>query len=152
MPFLSYKNNLLFIKYVDIIINYYYFIIKMDHLLNQIIKEYFLEVSSLFLLVFSMAFLWKHNLLLSLVYIVIFFLGVIFWKSKKDILLFIIACIFFQIGEIIIVYYGAWTFNNPDYLGIPFWITLSWGFSSVIIKRFALTTDKLFDYYYNRIK
>ncbi|MFP4403208.1 MAG: hypothetical protein ACLFPJ_02570, partial [Candidatus Woesearchaeota archaeon] len=107
-----------------------------------IITEYFFEILALFLLVFSMAFLWENNLILTILYIIIFLTALFFWKSKEDILLFIIACIFFQIGEIIIVYYGAWTFNNPTYLGIPIWITLSWGFSSVIIKRFANTTNK----------
>ncbi len=110
-----------------------------------IITEYFFEILALFLLVFSMAFLWENNLILTILYIIIFLTALFFWKSKEDILLFIIACIFFQIGEIIIVYYGAWTFNNPTYLGIPIWITLSWGFSSVIIKRFANTTNKLFN-------
>ncbi|MFW6220387.1 MAG: hypothetical protein ACOC3X_01805 [Nanoarchaeota archaeon] len=114
-----------------------------------IITEYFFEILALFLLVFSMAFLWENNLILTILYIIIFLTALFFWKSKEDILLFIIACIFFQIGEIIIVYYGAWTFNNPTYLGIPIWITLSWGFSSVIIKRFANTTNKLFKLFNN---
>jgi phosphoglycerol transferase MdoB-like AlkP superfamily enzyme len=120
--------------------------------IKTIIIEYFFEVLALFLLVFSMAFLWQNNLILTSLYILIFLIAIFLWKSKEDILLFIIACIFFQIGEIIIVHYGAWTFNNPTYLGIPIWITLSWGFASVILKRFANTTNKLFRLFNGRNK
>ncbi len=108
----------------------------------KILKELIIEIIAFFILTFSMALFWKHNLLLSGIYLVGFFSAMIFWKDRSDIAIFVIAAVFFQIGELIIVYFGAWTYNNPSYLNIPLWLGLSWGYIAVIIKRFGITVTK----------
>ncbi len=106
--------------------------------------ELTLEVLALFLLVFLMAFFWQNNLLLTIIFITLAIIVLPFQKDISNIILFIIATIFFQIGEIILSHFGAWTYNNPSYLGIPIWISLSWGFSALIIKNLSDTIKKLF--------
>ncbi|MDX9970719.1 MAG: hypothetical protein RBS56_02320 [Candidatus Gracilibacteria bacterium] len=108
-------------------------------------KELILEVIALFALVFLMAFFWQNNTLLTSIFVIIAVVVLTFLKNKSDILLFLIATIFFQIGEIILSRFGAWTYNNPSFLGIPIWISLSWGFSALIIKRLSESIKKLFD-------
>tara|TARA_Y100000310_G_scaffold339368_1_gene431835 strand:+ start:3594 stop:3947 length:354 start_codon:yes stop_codon:yes gene_type:complete len=114
----------------------------MDNKIKNILVEFIFEISCFFVLAFLMALLWEHSVILTSVYLVIFLFASIFWFKKDEILLFIIALLFFQIGEIIIVRSGAWTYNNPTYLGIPIWINLSWGFTAVIIKRLSITVSK----------
>ncbi len=104
-----------------------------------------LEVFALFILVFLMAFFWQHNTALTILFIGIFFTVLPFLKEKSDIFLFLIATLFFQIGEIIMAKSGAWTYQNPTYLGIPIWISLSWGYSALIIKKLSQSISKVFD-------
>jgi hypothetical protein len=111
---------------------------------KNIVKEFSLEVGALFVLTFSMAMLWEFNTALMSLYIIGFLVALFSWKNKDDIILFIVASIFFQIGEIIIAKSGAWTYNNPSYLGIPVWITLSWGYAAVITRHFSMTLIKVF--------
>jgi hypothetical protein len=59
-------------------------------------------------------------------------------------LLFAIAYFFFWIGEAIMINSGAWVYyGEPNLLGIPLWIPISWGYISVIIRKLSLTLEKL---------
>jgi hypothetical protein len=111
--------------------------------LKKIFPELVIQVLALFVLVFLMAFFWQNNLLLTSIFIVIAIVVLSILRNKSDILLFLIATIFFQIGEIILSQFGAWTYNNPSFLGIPIWISLSWGFASLIIKKMSESLNKL---------
>jgi len=110
---------------------------------KTIIKELVIETIIFFILAFLMALLWKHNLILTAIYIMGFLIALIYWKDKTDIRLFIFVTIFFQIGEIICVQFGVWTYNNPSYMNIPMWLPLSWGYTAVIVRRLAKTLSKI---------
>ncbi len=116
--------------------------LRMNNKIKNIVVEFMLEILAFFVLASSMALLWKHTIILTSVYLIVFVAAAFFWLKKDEIVLFIIATIFFQIGEIIIVRSGAWTYNNPTYLNIPVWISLSWGYIAVIIKKLSTTITK----------
>ncbi len=118
---------------------------KMRKKLKVFCKNITFEIFALFALVLTMALFWKHNIALTALYLLTFVVLIFVLHNKEDLTLFLIAAIFFQIGEIIMVYSGAWTYNNPSYLGIPIWITLSWGYSVIIIKKLAETIHKLYN-------
>ena len=105
----------------------------------QIYLSLFYLTLALFALTFSMALLWEHSLMLMSLYIIFFLISALTWMNRADVTLFIAASLFFQIGEIILAQFGAWTYNNPTYLGIPIWITLSWGYAAIIIRRFSIS-------------
>ncbi|MFC1723876.1 hypothetical protein ACFL0V_07080 [Nanoarchaeota archaeon] len=107
------------------------------------LEEILLEVGILFVNVFVMALLWRNNLLLTFIYVVVFACGLVFWKDKVDIGLFVVATVFFQVGEIILAYSGAWVYSNPTYLGIPLWLPMSWGVSAVVVRRLGMTGGKI---------
>lgn len=47
----------------------------------------------------------------------------------------------FGLGEVFFVNCGLWKYANPDFMGIPLWMPLSWGFIVILINRFSETLD-----------
>lgn len=106
---------------------------------DKALQELAYETIALLALTLTMAFLWQHNILLTGIYLAGFIAALLSWKRNDEIILFVVVAVLFQAGEMIIAHFGAWTYNNPTYLGIPMWIPLSWGYVAVIIKRLSET-------------
>ena len=106
-------------------------------------KKIFLELAIQFVIisvgVFGMALLYNNNLLLTLLFCIVTTTGFVFWHSKSDILVFFTAAIIGTAAEILNVGYGAWSYKNPTFLGIPIWLPFAWGVSFFIIKKMSET-------------
>jgi uncharacterized membrane protein YoaT (DUF817 family) len=106
-------------------------------LLRSVIKV------GLFLIgVFSIAYLYKYNWLLSGILITVFLVGVRCKPDKYDILFFIGGALAGSFGEIICINSQCWQYANPTFLSIPLWIPFAWGTMAVLIKRTAISLEK----------
>jgi hypothetical protein len=79
-------------------------------------------------LVFEMI-LWNHGNVLSILLILLAYIKHTLYPIKKELLWYLSICIGGAFVEIILVNVGhGWTYSTPDFLGIPVWIPLFWGF------------------------
>jgi len=110
---------------------------------SKLIKEFVLEVGLFGIMTASICMFWDHNIL----FVVLHIMTLIVFTSKlseSELIMFIIAFLFFPIGEIIIMSSGAWIYYvNPNFLGIPMWLPFSWRFLVILICRMGGTVEKL---------
>ncbi len=85
--------------------------------------------------ILSIVFLWKQNLLLLTVLIFSAVLMLLIKKSKAELKTFIFCGVSGAIAESVAIRFGAWTYHNPDVIGIPIWLPVLWGIASVFIVR-----------------
>ena len=76
---------------------------------------------------------------ISLLLIITYVFANHFWHGKHDIIFFISGGVLGPFAEIIAIHFGVWQYTNPDFLGIPMWLPLAWGFVSVMLLRIAET-------------
>ncbi|MBR9702263.1 hypothetical protein GOV13_05075 [Candidatus Pacearchaeota archaeon] len=88
---------------------------------------------------------YENSILTTILVSIIAFIGLIKWKSKLTLILFIIGGLAFGIVEAIVTDYGVWRYNFPDVYGVPIWLFIIWGTTcafiyqiSVEIKRFGI--------------
>jgi uncharacterized membrane protein YoaT (DUF817 family) len=102
----------------------------MKHIFSQVLTGLIALASLL-----SVAFLWKHNLILLIVLILLATLMLLMNKSKRELKTFIFCAISGAIAEGFAVFLGAWTYANPNLLNIPIWLIVLWGIASVFVVR-----------------
>lgn len=87
----------------------------------------------------TISLLYNSNIFLTLFLIVYWMIGIKFWHKTQDIYIFITGAVIGPIGEIICVHFGAWQYANPTLFGIPVWLPLAWGLTTMVIKRVVET-------------
>lgn len=70
--------------------------------------------------------------------------AVIFWRTDRDILIFIVSAIFGTAGEYLCMKLGFWHYTMPYLrgIGVPLSLPLAWGLSGVILGRAARPFEK----------
>jgi hypothetical protein len=83
---------------------------------------------------------WRQNLLLLVIYSVFVFALICFGKERKaEFLIFVYGSfVGFIIETIGTQISGYQSFTQPDTLGIPYWLVVSWGFGFLLMKRIGL--------------
>lgn len=89
----------------------------------------------LFLGIICTITLWKYSPIIQIIIIVITLTTLTLYHNKDDLVFFIIGVLFDGLGEIMAVYFGAWTYAQPELWGIPLWIPIFWGTSFVLMRR-----------------
>ena len=105
----------------------------MNKKINQIFTN-LIAIASLL----SVALLWKHSFILTIVLVTLATLMLLMNKSKQELKIFIFSALFGIFAEAFAISFGAWTYGNPDIIGIPIWLTILWGIASIFIVRFYL--------------
>jgi uncharacterized membrane protein YoaT (DUF817 family) len=62
--------------------------------------------------------------------------GLVLFHSKRkrsDMIAFLVGMVLGPTMEIIIIHYGAWQYANPSAAGIPMWLPLLWGLTSIFL-------------------
>lgn len=111
---------------------------------KEIEREAFYDVA---LFVFCLAALtqfWSQSLLLTGIFFVAWLFALKLWHKKEDFVIFVVAAIMGPFAEIISIYFGAWYYASPDFLGIPFWLPMLWGITGVMIRRIAVNAGRFF--------
>jgi uncharacterized membrane protein YoaT (DUF817 family) len=94
------------------------------------------ETIFVILCVFIIAFMWSDNALLSIVSLAGCSIALYIWhRERSELLLFITGAVIGPTVEIICIHYGAWSYSNPSFWGIPLWLPIVWGYVAVYLKR-----------------
>lgn len=86
----------------------------------------------------SVALLWKYNFLLTAILIILAILMLLMNKSKQEIKTFVFCGVFGAMAETFTIIFGAWTYGNPNFIGIPVWLIILWGIAAVFTNRVSL--------------
>jgi len=85
----------------------------------------------------------KNSILLTILVCIVAITGLIRWKSKITLILFILGGIGFGVVEAIVTNYNVWRYTSPDAFGIPIWLFVIWGTTCAFIYQTALEIKKL---------
>ena len=118
---------------------------------GNIKKNLILEILLFSVGVTLISALHARNLVLAFLLLVVWSVGIKFWHKKQDIVFFVVGGILGPLVEIIAVYFGAWQYTNPSFLGIPLWLPFAWGLGAVLIKRIS-ETFLIFSKIHNKFK
>ena len=86
----------------------------------------------------SVALLWEYNFILTIVLIILATLMLLMNKSKQEIKTFVFCAFFGAMAEAFAIIFGAWTYGNPNFIGIPIWLIVLWGIASIFMVRVYL--------------
>jgi uncharacterized membrane protein YoaT (DUF817 family) len=86
----------------------------------------------------SVAFLWKYNLILTVVLVILATFMLLMNNSKQELKTFVFCAFFGAMAEAFAIIFGAWTYGNPNLIGVPIWLILLWGIASIFMVRVYL--------------
>lgn len=88
---------------------------------------------------------YENNLLAFLLLAIISLIGLIKWRSKITLIMFMIGSFFGGLSEILAVYFGVWTYTNPNFINVPFWLFIVWGNTFAFLYQTSITIKKRFN-------
>jgi hypothetical protein len=106
-----------------------------------------LSIEFLLILIVPVVYIysWQSFALSTLLSLMFVFIVLFFYHTFLDFLYFFLGLLLGSIGEIACVYFGAWSYTKPHYLGIPLWLSIFWGYGFLIMRRLEfkiLSTEK----------
>lgn len=105
--------------------------------MNRVSKQIFTGIIAILSLV-SVALLWKYNLILTIVLVVLATIMLLMNKSKQEMKTFALCAFSGAMAEAFAIIFGTWTYGNPNFIGIPIWLIVLWGIASIFIVRVHL--------------
>ena len=111
--------------------------------ISKIEKELIYEIALFLVSVASISFLYMDVSLLVGILLISLLVGGKIWYNRNDIYYFISGALIGPAADIICIRFGAWSYTNPTFFGIPVWLPIAWGAATVLIMRFAVTLVKL---------
>ncbi len=69
--------------------------------------------------------------------------GLIKWKSRLTLLMFVFGALFGAIAEVIAIYFGVWSYSVSNFFNIPLWLLIVWGNVAAFIYQTAFEFKKL---------
>ena len=78
----------------------------------------------------------------TLLFIISVLMLAIDW-NKRTLLLYFLVFASGPLAESVAIYFGAWDYTRPVFLGIPLWLPFVWGNSSLYIIRLKAVIDLL---------
>jgi len=85
----------------------------------------------------------KRIILATVLLIIIVAIGLIKWKSKLTLILFIFGGIFGAISEMIAINYGAWSYPINNVVNIPLWLFIVWGNTATFLYQTSIELKKI---------
>lgn len=80
---------------------------------------------------------YKNILLTTILLLIIAIIGLIKWKSRRTLMIFIWTGIFGAIAEIIAIKIGIWNYEITNFYNIPFWLIIVWGNAGAFLYHIA---------------
>jgi len=119
---------------------------KINNEIKLIRKEWkniiFNSIFAIFTLIFPIIF--KKNILLTtLILLLVSIIGLVKWKSKITLSVFIFGAFFGAIVEMISINYNVWSYSYTNFINIPLWLFVVWGNASAFIYETANEFKKL---------
>ena len=97
------------------------------------VKNFLLICPLAFLTLVIPSFLWKEQVLSSLLLFLIGLLMLNIDFSFKKVVFYFVVLISGPITEAIAIYFGAWSYTTPIFIGVPIWLFFVWGNSGLYI-------------------
>jgi hypothetical protein len=85
----------------------------------------------------GVSFLWRNNLVLTMLMLVEFALVLRLWHDRSDLSLLLVIGGMGSLAEAVFVRSGAWHYSNPSFLGVPLWFPVAFGTSGLVGGRLA---------------
>jgi hypothetical protein len=82
----------------------------------------------------SVCCFWQSPILLTAILLFLSCAVLIGKRNQQDLIIFLTCGTLGALAEIFAVAFGAWSYSVPQFLGIPYWLPLAWGISSVFIR------------------
>ena len=105
-------------------------------------KELGIELGIYVICISLTSFLWEKPIILAFCCLFISILMIYKWHDKIDLVIYFVGFILCPLGELVVVYFGAWEYSKPLYL-IPIWIPFLWGIAALLIKKLSETIVKM---------
>jgi len=86
---------------------------------------------------------YKTPITTTIILAILTVIGLIKWKSKLTLIIFILGGIFFPIAEMIASGFDVWQYSLPNVFGVPIWLFLLWGIASAFIYQTAIEIKRL---------
>jgi hypothetical protein len=86
--------------------------------------------------------MWAHPVKLTGCYVLVSIFALCKWHTKADVFCYVVAAFLGPLGEVVVVYYGAWTYAKPSLL-IPIWLPLLWGVAGLFLRRLTWTITSM---------
>lgn len=85
----------------------------------------------------------KYILSATLLLLSVSIIALIKWKSKITLLVFVFGALWGPLSEMIAIYFNVWSYSNPNFFNIPFWLFLVWGNAAAFLYQTGLEIHKL---------
>jgi hypothetical protein len=83
------------------------------------------------------AALYRESLLLTAIMAALAAVTLLIGRRKGDLIVFASGATLGLIAEVTAVRFSAWEYAHPDFLGIPLWLPVGWGLTTLLIKRIS---------------
>lgn len=87
--------------------------------------------------------LWRDTMLLVFLLAIVSSLMLINERDRVALYLFIIAFLLGPLSEALAIYFGAWNYTNPHFLGFSLWLPFMWGNAGLFFRRINLFLNYL---------
>ena len=101
--------------------------------MNQNKKDILIGFAVLILEILLLYYLWKNNIVLTFLLILISVIVLVKFTSKKEKIFYLFGLIFLQIFDLTLVPRGVWGYGNTSFLGIPIWLPFTYGLGTVMV-------------------
>ena len=89
------------------------------------------------------AFFYKNILLTTILVGIIAITGLIKWKSKRTLIIFIIIGLLGAFAEMYAISKGVWSYAIFDFKNIPTWLFIVWGNAAAFIHQTSIEIKKI---------
>jgi len=106
--------------------------------MNKIAKVFIETLPILFGILFSYLF-WQNSFLLFAIYIILSVVLILWRGDNSEFAIFIYGIIIGGLVEVLGTQVSGYqSFAEPDFLGIPIWLPIVWGYGFVAMKRIGI--------------
>ena len=111
--------------------------------MNKSKKDFLIGIFVFILDIVLFYHLWKNNIVLSIVFFVVSFFVLLMWTNKEEKFLYLVGFLLGPIYDIILIPTGIWSYGNATIFGIPLWLPLAYGISTVAIVKIGRSVAEL---------
>lgn len=102
--------------------------------MSEKIKSVLMGALSLTTLLLTV-FLWQQPALLAVSLFAVSMAMILLENHRSALIIYIVAFFFGPFAEILVIYFGAWHYSSPHFLGVPFWLPFLWGNTALFLNR-----------------
>lgn len=101
--------------------------------MNKNKKNILTGFAVLILEIFLLYYLWKNNIVLTFLIILISVVVLVKFTSKEEKIFYLFGFVFLQIFDLALVPRGVWSYGNSSWFGIPIWLPFTYGLGTVMV-------------------